>query len=69
MRRILQVRPFSSRLALDTINGNVIKAEYAVRGHIAVRSEEVSECKAMSISGHACFTVHCYDCHVLLSLD
>ena len=33
----------SSRLAIDTINGNVLKAQYAVRGHIAMRSEEVSQ--------------------------
>jgi hypothetical protein len=32
-----------SRLSIDTVNGNVLKAEYAVRGHIASRAEEVSE--------------------------
>lgn len=41
MRRILQTRCFS-RLSVDTINGNVLKAQYAVRGPVAVRAEQLA---------------------------
>lgn len=40
MRRALQMRQYS-RLSAETVNGNVLRAQYAVRGHIAKRAEEV----------------------------
>ena len=36
-------RPSERVLTLDTINPNVLKAEYAVRGEIAIRAEELRE--------------------------
>lgn len=37
-----------TRLALDTINSNIVKAQYAVRGHIAIRAEELAAIPAKS---------------------